>query len=425
MTSPTSTNPNEPVSSACRCALCSTDVKAVERMIEAPGVGFLCKGCIDNMHEFIHALPPVNNNNEIVSVANPQRWTPSRIVAELDRHIIGQERAKRAIAVAVYNHHKRIHQVSGSTIAKSNILLVGPTGSGKTLIAQSVANLLDVPFAIADATSLTEAGYVGEDVEGILQRLLMAADGDVKRAEHGIIFLDEVDKIAKKNAGASITRDVSGEGVQQALLKIIEGTQARIPKSGARKHPDAESEFMDTSNILFICSGAFVGLAEEKTRKEDMKSGSGLGFIRNNVPVKAAIPMASRFAPEDFHRFGLIPEFVGRLPVVVELEKLDEAALVRILTEPEGAITKQVESLFALDDVKLEFTTEALVHIARAARTLDTGARGLRALVESVLGEAMFHAPDRPGETILVDETFLQQQGWAINETVASIGKAA
>lgn len=424
MTSPTSTNPNEPVSSACRCVLCSTDVHAVERMIEAPGIGFLCKSCIDTMHEFIHALPPVKSELEIASVPHPQRWTPSRIVTELDRHIIGQERAKRAIAVAVYNHHKRIHQASGPTIAKSNILLVGPTGSGKTLIAQSVAKILDVPFAIADATSLTEAGYVGEDVEGILQRLLMAADGDVKRAEHGIIFLDEVDKIAKKNAGASITRDVSGEGVQQALLKIIEGTQARIQKSGARKHPDADSEFMDTSNILFICSGAFVGLSEEKTRKEDSKTG-GLGFIRSHEPVKAAIPMSSRFAPEDFHRFGLIPEFVGRLPVVVELEKLDEAALVRILTEPEGAITKQMESLFALDDVKLEFTHEALVHIARAARTLDTGARGLRALVESVLGEAMFHAPDRPGETILVDETFLQKQGWEINDSATSLAKAA
>ena len=419
------TSSTSKTASDCHCALCSTHVHVVERMIEAPGIGFLCKGCIDNMHEFVHALPPATSSSDVAPAPSTQRWTPSRIVAELDRHIIGQARAKRAIAVAVYNHHKRIHQSAGPTIAKSNILLVGPTGSGKTLIAQSVAKLLDVPFAIADATSLTEAGYVGEDVEGILQRLLMAADGDVKRAEHGIIFLDEVDKIAKKNAGASITRDVSGEGVQQALLKIIEGTQARIPKSGARKHPDAESEFMDTSNILFICSGAFVGLTEEKTRKDDQKSGAGLGFVRSIEVPKKAIPMASRFAPEDFHRFGLIPEFVGRLPVVVELEKLDEAALVRILTEPEGAITQQMESLFALDDVKLEFTHEALVHIARAARTLDTGARGLRALVESVLGEAMFHAPDRPGETILVDETFLQQQGWAINETVASIGKAA
>ena len=404
--------------------MCSNDVHAVERMIEAPGLGFVCKGCIDNMHEFVHSLPPATSPADVASAPSTQRWTPSRIVSELDRHIIGQERAKRAIAVAVYNHHKRIQQNTGPTIAKSNILLVGPTGSGKTLIAQSVAKLLDVPFAIADATSLTEAGYVGEDVEGILQRLLMAADGDVKRAEHGIIFLDEVDKIAKKNASTSITRDVSGEGVQQALLKIIEGTQARIPKSGARKHPDAESEFMDTSNILFICSGAFVGLTEEKTRKEDSRTG-GLGFIRSHEPVKAAIPMASRFSPEDFHRFGLIPEFVGRLPVVVELEKLDEAALVRILTEPEGAITKQMESLFALDDVKLEFTHEALVHIARAARTLDTGARGLRALVESVLGEAMFHAPDRPGETILVDETFLQKQGWEINDSATSLAKAA
>lgn len=418
-----SSSSNKTVSD-CHCAMCSTHVHAVERMIEAPGIGFLCKGCIDNMHEFVHALPPAQSDAAPAAAPSQQRWTPSRIVAELDRHIIGQERAKRAIAVAVYNHHKRIHQSADPTIAKSNILLVGPTGSGKTLIAQSVAKLLDVPFAIADATSLTEAGYVGEDVEGILQRLLMAADGDVKRAEHGIIFLDEVDKIAKKNAGASITRDVSGEGVQQALLKIIEGTQARIPKSGARKHPDADSEFIDTSNILFICSGAFVGLAEEKTRKEDSKTG-GLGFVRSIETPKKAIPMASHFAPEDFHRFGLIPEFVGRLPVVVELEKLDEAALVRILTEPEGAITRQMESLFALDDVKLEFTHEALVHIARAARTLDTGARGLRALVESVLGEAMFHAPDRPGETILVDEAFLKQQGWDISEPLERIAKAA
>ncbi|ALC99519.1 ATP-dependent protease [Actinomyces sp. oral taxon 414] len=380
-----------------KCSFCGKSQKQVKKLIAGPGV-YICDECIELCNEIVDE--ELGESAAGVPLELPK---PQEIFDFLNQYVIGQESAKRAMSVAVYNHYKRVQvrersvaEGDGLELGKSNILLLGPTGTGKTHLARTLARLLDVPFAIVDATALTEAGYVGEDVENILLKLIQAADGDVKRAEKGIIYIDEIDKIGRKAENPSITRDVSGEGVQQALLKIIEGTTASVPPGGGRKHPHQEFLEIDTTNILFIAAGAFAGIEDIVRQRERKESGAQtLGFGGVLAEEKKDV-FASQVRPEDLHKFGLIPEFIGRLPVIATVQDLGVAELMRVMTEPKNALVSQYQYLFSLDGVELELTNDAIEAVAELALTRKTGARGLTSIVEEVLGDAMFEVPSLP-----------------------------